>query len=71
MPRTTPNPPSPSSPPFATYNVQLIASLPPNALSKPVTHPERGAMTFETIVETMGGHDLNHIAQIEKISSIR
>jgi uncharacterized damage-inducible protein DinB len=53
------------------YNVQLIASLTPNALVKPVTHPERGALTFVTIVETMGGHDLNHIAQIEKISSIR
>jgi uncharacterized damage-inducible protein DinB len=54
-----------------SYNVKLIASLPLDALSKPVTHPERGTMTFESIVETMGGHDLNHIAQIEKISSIR
>jgi hypothetical protein len=53
------------------YNVKLIASLPPEALSKPVIHPERGTMTFESIVETMGGHDLNHIVQIEKISSIR
>jgi hypothetical protein len=53
------------------YNVKLIASLAPEALSKPVTHPERGTMTFESIVETMGGHDLNHIVQIEKISSIR
>jgi uncharacterized damage-inducible protein DinB len=53
------------------FNVKLIASLAPEALSKPVTHPERGTMTFESIVETMGGHDLNHIAQIEKISSIR
>jgi uncharacterized damage-inducible protein DinB len=53
------------------YNVKLIASLPREALSKPVTHPERGTMTFQSIVETMGGHDLNHIAQIEKISSIR
>jgi hypothetical protein len=51
--------------------VKLIASLPPEALSKPVIHPERGTMTFESIVETMGGHDLNHIVQIEKISSIR
>jgi hypothetical protein len=26
-------------------------------------------MTFATIVETMGGHDLNHIAQLERIAS--
>jgi hypothetical protein len=25
-------------------------------------------MTFATIVETMAGHDLNHIAQLEKIA---
>jgi uncharacterized damage-inducible protein DinB len=49
------------------FNAQLIASLPPEAFSKPVSHPERGTMTFQTIVETMGGHDLNHLAQIEKI----
>jgi uncharacterized damage-inducible protein DinB len=50
------------------FNVKLLASLPPEALSKPATHPERGTMTLETIVETMGGHDLNHLAQIEKIA---
>jgi hypothetical protein len=51
------------------FNVQLIASLPPDAFSKPVSHPERGAMTLGAIVETMGGHDLNHLGQIEKIAS--
>lgn len=53
------------------FNTRLIASLPPEAFSRPVSHPERGTMTFQTIVETMGGHDLNHLAQIEKISAIR
>ena len=53
------------------FNTRLIASLPPEAFSKPVSHPERGAMTFQTVVETMGGHDLNHLAQIEKIIAIR
>jgi hypothetical protein len=52
------------------FNTRLIASLPSEALSKPVSHPERGTMTFQTIVETMAGHDLNHIAQIEKINAI-
>jgi DinB superfamily len=53
------------------FNVKLIASLPPEAFSRKVSHPERGPMTFETIVETMGGHDLNHIGQIEKIAAVR
>jgi hypothetical protein len=51
------------------FNVQLIASLPAAAFARTVSHPERGTMTFQTIVETMGGHDLNHLAQIEKIAS--
>jgi uncharacterized damage-inducible protein DinB len=53
------------------FNMKLIASLPPEAFQKPATHPERGTMTFQTIVETMGGHDANHLAQIEKIAAIR
>jgi uncharacterized damage-inducible protein DinB len=53
------------------FNTRLIDSLPPDAFSRPVSHPERGAMTFQAIVETMGGHDLNHLAQIEKIIAIR
>lgn len=52
-------------------NVRLIASLPTESFSKPATHPERGTLTFGTIVETMGGHDLNHLGQIEKIAGIR
>jgi hypothetical protein len=53
------------------FNVKLIESLPADAFSKPVSHPERGTMTFQSIVETMGGHDLNHLGQIEKIAALR
>jgi len=49
------------------WNLLLIESALPTHASKPVTHPERGAMTFSTIVETMAGHDLNHLAQLEKL----
>lgn len=49
------------------WNTLLISSVPVDGFLKPVTHPERGAMTFGTIVETMGGHDLNHLAQIEAL----
>ena len=51
------------------WNLKLIAKTLPGSASKPVTHPERGAMTFQTIVETMAGHDLNHIAQLKNIAS--
>jgi uncharacterized damage-inducible protein DinB len=50
------------------WNVALIKSAKPGDLSKAVTHPERGTMTFQTIVETMAGHDRNHIKQIEAIA---
>jgi uncharacterized damage-inducible protein DinB len=51
------------------WNLALIqASLPTHA-NKAVSHPERGAMTFSTIVETMAGHDLNHLGQLERMAS--
>jgi uncharacterized damage-inducible protein DinB len=49
-------------------NIALIRTVKPTDLSKPVTHPERGTMTFQTIVETMAGHDRNHIKQVEAIA---
>jgi hypothetical protein len=50
------------------WNVALIASTPREAYSKEVTHPERGTMTFQTLVETMAGHDLNHLRQLETLA---
>jgi uncharacterized damage-inducible protein DinB len=50
------------------WNIALIRSIKPADMSKPVTHPERGTMTFQTIVETMAGHDRNHILQMEAIA---
>jgi DinB superfamily len=51
------------------WNLLLIESALPLHAGKPVTHPERGAMTFATIVETMAGHDLNHLGQLEGIAA--
>ena len=53
---------------FRQWNLQLIAKSLPVSAAKPVTHPERGTMTFKTIVETMAGHDLNHLAQLKRIA---
>lgn len=46
-------------------NVEFIRAQPEAIWDKPVSHPERGTMTFRTIVETMAGHDLNHLAQLQ------
>lgn len=51
------------------WNLALIRSALPQAADKPVTHPERGVMTFRTIVETMAGHDRNHLGQLERMAS--
>ncbi len=52
------------------WNLILIENAPPEAAGKPVTHPERGTMTFTTLVETMAGHDRNHLAQLEKLAAV-
>jgi uncharacterized damage-inducible protein DinB len=48
-----------------SWNIQLVKSLTPEDFKRPLSHPERGAMTFRTLVETMAGHDLNHLGQIQ------
>ena len=52
------------------WNLRLINAALPSAATRPAIHPERGAMTFQTIVETMAGHDLNHLSQLRKIARI-
>ena len=49
------------------WNLALIGSTPADAMSRPLTHPERGEMTFRVIVETMAGHDINHLEQLNRI----
>jgi len=50
------------------WNLLLVNSLPQQVFSKPVTHPERGRMSFRTLIETMAGHDLNHLAQLHTLA---
>ena len=50
------------------WNLLLIEAALPVHAGKAVTHPERGAMTFSTIVDTMAGHDLNHLGQLERMA---
>lgn len=47
------------------WNLRFLTSVTESDRRQPITHPERGTMTFWTIVETMAGHDINHLQQIE------
>ena len=51
-----------------SWNLRLIQLALPNSGNRPVTHPERGTMTFLTLVETMAGHDLNHLEQLKRLA---
>jgi hypothetical protein len=48
------------------WNLQFIRTALPAAANRAGTHPERGRVTFRTVVETMAGHDLNHLGQLTK-----
>ena len=49
------------------WNLAFIANLEPPELAKMLNHPERGEMTLQVVVETMAGHDLNHLRQVEAL----
>lgn len=49
------------------WNLRLFSAVLPGAAGRPVTHPERGTLTFQGLVEIMAGHDLNHLAQLQRL----
>ena len=51
-----------------SWNLRLIEGALPAAAERTMTHPERGTMTFKTVVETMAGHDLNHLGQLRRMA---
>ena len=51
------------------WNLKLIGSLSPADFTAPAVHPERGPLTFQTILETLAGHDLNHLAQVQQVAA--
>lgn len=50
------------------WNLRLIEAALPGAAERTLVHPERGAMTFTTFVETIAGHDLNHLHQLRRMA---
>ncbi len=51
------------------WNITLLQTAGDGAGSRTLNHPERGDMTFQTLIETIGGHDLNHLGQLQKITA--
>lgn len=51
------------------WNLRLLRTVLPGAASRTMTHPERGTMTFQNVIETMAGHDLDHIGQLKRIAA--
>jgi uncharacterized damage-inducible protein DinB len=51
------------------WNLKFLTTVTEDDRHHPTTHPERGTMTLWTIVETIAGHDLNHLQQIERLAA--
>ena len=47
------------------WNMKLVGGLSEADFQREMTHPERGTMTFLGVLETMAGHDLNHLGQLQ------
>lgn len=47
------------------WNLAFIRNLSAEDKARAAFHPERGQMTLWTIVETMAGHDLNHLSRLK------
>lgn len=51
------------------WNLLFLTTISQDDRNRATTHPERGTMTLWTIVETMAGHDINHLQQLERLTA--
>ena len=51
------------------WNLLFLTTVSQDDRHPPTTPPERGTLTFWTIVETMAGHDINHLRQLEHLTA--
>ncbi len=51
------------------WNLLFLTTVSHDDRRRRTTHPERGTMPFWTIVETIAGHDINHLQQIERLAA--
>jgi len=52
-------------------NLRMLKSLPKNLWGNYGMHQERGRETIAHIVRMFAGHDLNHLAQVERIAKAK
>jgi uncharacterized damage-inducible protein DinB len=50
------------------WNLKLLGTVTEPDQHRRTTHPERGTMTFWTLIETMAGHDIDHLEQVERLA---
>jgi uncharacterized damage-inducible protein DinB len=51
------------------WNLLYLTTISSSDRRRLTTHPERGTMSFWVIVETMAGHDINHLRQLERLAA--
>jgi uncharacterized damage-inducible protein DinB len=50
------------------WNLKLVGTLSEADFDRPAHHPDRGNLTLRIQLETMAGHDLNHLVQLQRLS---
>jgi hypothetical protein len=48
--------------------LRLFRAAPKRAFARTGFHPERGSVTLQEQLETLAGHDLNHLGQIRRLA---
>jgi DinB family protein len=56
---------------LSRMNVVLFESLSPADRQTTLAHPEYGSLTVEWIIHQIAGHQIHHLAQLEKIASLQ
>jgi hypothetical protein len=51
------------------FSMPLYRSLTPAERRRPLTHPERGPMLVEWILEMLAGHERHHLTHVEAIAA--
>lgn len=52
------------------WNLKLLTTVEDADLKREGFHPERGLVTFQVTLETIAGHDLNHLKQLQAVKSL-
>ena len=47
------------------WNLALLTAVSQTEYANTITHPERGDLTFEMLVEIIAGHDRNHLTRLQ------